>query len=184
MFGSFRDWRVHVNVPVALSQTVLDQTNITSGLVNVTYQLNAKNKITGFYSRQRYSKPNRLLNSADDHGRRLDERRRRRLQRLSGAVERDHRRSNLFIDARLGLQHDSVPDLSERRTTQSLTDNVTGIVTGNYTGQHGSASAAAAGQRDSPVLRRSGARRPPRVQVRHRSDPRRGRSRKRRASTT
>ena len=35
-FGSFRDWRVHQNVPVQFSQTVLDQTNITSGLGNVT----------------------------------------------------------------------------------------------------------------------------------------------------
>src|SRR5215471_11350058 len=38
-FGSFRDWRVHQNVPVANAQTVLDQTNITSGLGNVTWQL-------------------------------------------------------------------------------------------------------------------------------------------------
>ena len=37
-FGSFRDWRVHQNVAVQNSQTVLDQTNITSGLANVTYQ--------------------------------------------------------------------------------------------------------------------------------------------------
>src|SRR5919201_1069380 len=63
-FGSFRDWRVHVNTPVANSQTVLDQTNITSGLGNVTWQLNQRNKLTSFYSRQRYSKPNRLLNPA------------------------------------------------------------------------------------------------------------------------
>src|SRR5262249_10068869 len=27
-FGAFRDWRVHQNVPVQASQTVLDQTNI------------------------------------------------------------------------------------------------------------------------------------------------------------
>jgi hypothetical protein len=39
-FGSFRDWRVHQNVPVQNSQIVLDQTNITSGLGNVTYQVN------------------------------------------------------------------------------------------------------------------------------------------------
>ena len=64
VFGSFRDWRVHVNTPVALSQTVLDQTNIDSGLANVTYQLNRNNKFTGFWSRQRYNKPNRLLNAA------------------------------------------------------------------------------------------------------------------------
>src|SRR6185295_14146690 len=63
-FGSFRDWRVHQNVPVQLSQIVLDQTNITSGLVNATVQLNQNNRVTGFYSHQRYSKPNRLLNAA------------------------------------------------------------------------------------------------------------------------
>src|SRR4029077_2381466 len=39
-YGSFRDWRVHTNVPVQLSQVVLDQTNITSGLANMTWQLN------------------------------------------------------------------------------------------------------------------------------------------------
>jgi hypothetical protein len=61
-FGSFRDWRVHQNVPVQASQTVLDQTNITDGLGNFTWQANQNNRITGFYSRQRYSKPNRLLN--------------------------------------------------------------------------------------------------------------------------
>ena len=63
-YGSFRDWRVHHNVPVQLSQVVLDQTNITSGLANVTWQVNQNNRINGFYSRQRYSKPNRLLNNA------------------------------------------------------------------------------------------------------------------------
>src|SRR5206468_3877707 len=63
-FGAFRDWRVHQNVPVQNSQSVLDQTNITSGLANFTYQLNQKNKLNAFYSRQRYSKPNRLLNNA------------------------------------------------------------------------------------------------------------------------
>ena len=34
MFTSFRDWRVHVNVPAAFSTLVLDKTDITSGLVN------------------------------------------------------------------------------------------------------------------------------------------------------
>ena len=62
-FGSIRDWRVHVNVPAAFSTTVLDQTNIDSGLLNATYQLNNNNKLTGFFSRQRYNKPNRFLNS-------------------------------------------------------------------------------------------------------------------------
>ena len=43
---------------------MLDQTNITSGLGNFTWQANQNNRLTGFYSRQRYSKPNRLLNNA------------------------------------------------------------------------------------------------------------------------
>src|SRR5688500_16123598 len=62
-FGSFRDWRIHQNTPVQNSQSVLDQTNITSGLANVTYQATQNHRLTGFYARQRYSKPNRLLNN-------------------------------------------------------------------------------------------------------------------------
>ncbi len=46
---------------------MLDQTNIDSGLVNATYQLNKNNKFTGFWSRQRYNKPNRLLNAQLRH---------------------------------------------------------------------------------------------------------------------
>ena len=39
LFTSFRDWRVHVNVPAAFSTLVLDKTDITSGLVNANYQI-------------------------------------------------------------------------------------------------------------------------------------------------
>jgi hypothetical protein len=63
-FGSFRDWRVHVNVPAAFSESVLDETNITSGIGNVTWQLNGANRLTGFYTRQYYKKPNRFLGSS------------------------------------------------------------------------------------------------------------------------
>ncbi len=52
LFGSFRDWRVHVNVPAALSTLVLDKTDITSGLLNATYQINDNNRLTGLYSKQ------------------------------------------------------------------------------------------------------------------------------------
>ncbi|MGE5245632.1 MAG: TonB-dependent receptor plug domain-containing protein, partial [Betaproteobacteria bacterium] len=55
-FASVRDWRVHVNVP---GFPEIEQTNITSGLGNITYQMNDKNRFTGFISRQRYRKPNR-----------------------------------------------------------------------------------------------------------------------------
>ena len=51
MFGSFRDWRVHVNTPAAFSTLVLDKTDITSGLVNMNYQINDNHRLTGF-SRQ------------------------------------------------------------------------------------------------------------------------------------
>jgi hypothetical protein len=64
LFSSFRDWRVHVNVPAAYSTTVLDSTNMTSGLANVTWQVSDKNRVTGFYSRQYYKKPNRFLASS------------------------------------------------------------------------------------------------------------------------
>lgn len=63
-FGSFRDWRVHVNVPAAFSESVLDETNITSGLTNTTWQVNQANRVSGFYSRQYYKKPNRFLGSS------------------------------------------------------------------------------------------------------------------------
>jgi hypothetical protein len=55
-FASVRDWRVHVNVP---GFPEIEQTNITSGLGNITYQMNENNRFTGFLSRQRYKKPNR-----------------------------------------------------------------------------------------------------------------------------
>ncbi|MFB3852709.1 MAG: carboxypeptidase regulatory-like domain-containing protein [Vicinamibacterales bacterium] len=67
LFSSFRDWRVHVNVPAAFSESVLDETNMTSGLVNVTWQVSGANRITGFYTRQYYKKPNRFLGSSANY---------------------------------------------------------------------------------------------------------------------
>jgi len=129
-FGSFRDWRVHVNTPVALSQTVLDQTNITSGLGNATWQLNQRNRFTGFYSIQRYSKPNRLLNTAavtvPDST--VDEEDRFHVvQGLWNSVLT----RNLFLDARLGLNKILFPTYFDGGNQQSLTDNATGIIYGN-----------------------------------------------------
>jgi hypothetical protein len=56
VFGSARDWRVHVNVP---GFSEVEQTNMTSGLGNLSYQLTRNNRITGFIARQLYDKPNR-----------------------------------------------------------------------------------------------------------------------------
>jgi hypothetical protein len=130
-FGSFRDWRVHANIPVQNSQTVLDQTNITSGLGNFTYQLNQNNRLSGFYSRQRYNKPNRLLNSAtitvidstSDEEDMFD---------LAQGLWNSVLGKNFFLDARLGLNKILFPTYQNGGNQQSITDNATGIVYGNF----------------------------------------------------
>ena len=130
-YGSFRDWRVHTNVPVQLSQVVLDQTNITSGLANVTWQVNQNNRINGFYSRQRYSKPNRLLNNASitvidstsDEEDMFD---------LAQGLWNSVIGKNFFIDARLGVNKILFPTYQNGGNQQSTTDNATGIITGNF----------------------------------------------------
>ena len=130
-FGSLRDWRVHINVPAAFSTTVLDQTNIDSGLINLTYQLNQNNKITGFYSYQAYIKPNRFLNAPTTT-----------LEKDSTSDEEDRfsvyqllwntiPTKNFFVDARLGYNTILFPTYING-TAQSLTDNATGNITGNY----------------------------------------------------
>src|SRR5437773_7566159 len=130
-FGSFRDWRVHQNVPVQASQVVLDQTNITDGLGNFTWQLNQNNRLTGFYSRQRYSKPNRLLNNAtitvidstSDEEDMFD---------LAQGLWNSVLGKNFFIDARLGLNKILFPTYQNGGNQQSTTDTATGIVYGNF----------------------------------------------------
>jgi hypothetical protein len=130
-FGSFRDWRVHQNVPVQNSQSVLDQTNITSGLGNFTWQANQNNRITGFYSRQRYSKPNRLLNNASitvidstsDEEDMFD---------LAQGLWNSVIGKNFFIDARGGLNKILFPTYQNGGSQQSITDTATGIVYGNF----------------------------------------------------
>ena len=133
-FGSFRDWRVHQNVPVQNSQSVLDQTNITSGLGNVTWQANQNNRITGFYSRQRYSKPNRLLNLASitvpestvDEEDMFD---------VGQGLWNSVLGKNLFLDARFGVNKILFPTYFNGGTNQSITDNATGIIYGNNPSQ-------------------------------------------------
>jgi hypothetical protein len=128
VFGSFRDWRVHVNVPVQFSQLVLDQTNITSGLINTTWQVSQNNRLTGFYSRQKYDKPNRLLNNASitvpestvNEQDMFDV-----VQALWNSVLTQ----NMFVDARVGVNKILFPTYFNG-TGQSLTDNTTGIITG------------------------------------------------------
>jgi hypothetical protein len=130
LFTSWRDWRVHVNSPAAFSTLVLDQTNITSGLVNVNYQLNQKNRLTGLYSRQYYKKPNRFLAASNT------------LVKESTSNEDDVFdlyqvlwnsvvTQRMFIDARLGMNRIFFPTYLNGND-QTLNDTATGIRTRNY----------------------------------------------------
>lgn len=125
-FGSFRDWRVHVNVPGAEGD-VLDETNITSGLGNLTWQVNQNNRVTGFISRQYYKKPNRFLsttslfteesNSNEDDVTAI-------YQGLWNAVLS----SRAFMDARVSFNKLDFP-LYQKGTEQTLLDVSTNIRT-------------------------------------------------------
>jgi len=55
-FTSWRDWRIHRNV---VDFPKSENTDMFSGLINATYQVNPRNRITGLYTRQTYWKPNR-----------------------------------------------------------------------------------------------------------------------------
>ena len=136
-FGAFRDWRVHVNTPAALSETLVDQTNMTSGLGNFTYQVNTNNKLTAFYSRQYYKKPNRFLTSAtvpstnftaqsvSDEDDVFDV-----VQGLWNSVITP----KLFLNAAFSFNNINFP-LKFNGNTQSLTDLSTGILLNNEASQ-------------------------------------------------
>ena len=131
LFGSFRDWRVHVNVPAAFSTLVLDKTDITSGLLNATYQVNDKNRLTGLYSKQYYKKPHRFLAPSNT------------LVEASTSNEDDVfdlfqvlwnsvLTPRLFVDARVGVNKILFPTY-QNGTEQTLLDNATSIRTRNFT---------------------------------------------------
>jgi hypothetical protein len=132
VFGSFRDWRVHVNVPAAFSTLVLDKTDITSGLVNATYQINDRHRLTGFYSKQVYKKPNRFLVAPTTN-----------LEQASTSNEDDVFdvyqalwnavvTQRFFIDARFGLNKIFFPTYLNGND-QTLLDSATSIRTRNFT---------------------------------------------------
>lgn len=131
VFGSFRDWRVHVNVPAAFSTLVLDKTDITSGMVNATYQLNDKNRITGFYSRQYYKKPNRFLVSPTTNLEQASTSNEDDVFDVYQALWNSVVSSNFFIDARLGLNKIFFPTYLNGND-QTLLDSATSIRTRNF----------------------------------------------------
>jgi hypothetical protein len=55
-FTSWRDWRIHRNVP---NFPKSENTDLFSGLVNLSYQMNTKNRLDLLWTRQTYYKPNR-----------------------------------------------------------------------------------------------------------------------------
>jgi hypothetical protein len=55
-YTSWRDWRIHRNV---VNFPLGEDTDIFSGLGSVTYQINERNQVTGFFTRQTYLKPRR-----------------------------------------------------------------------------------------------------------------------------
>jgi Carboxypeptidase regulatory-like domain/TonB-dependent Receptor Plug Domain len=128
-FGAFRDWRVHINVPAAFSESVLDETNITSGLGNVTWQINNANRLTGFYSRQYYKKPNRFLGSTglftSESNSNEDD-----VFNVYQALWNSVLTSKLFMDARFSVNTIFFP-LYFNGNEQTLLDNTTNIRTGN-----------------------------------------------------
>ena len=131
MFGSFRDWRVHVNTPAAFSTLVLDRTDITSGLVNMKYQINDKNSLTGLYSRQYYKKPNRFLTAANvtvqESTNNEDD-----VFDIYQVLWNSVVTQKFFVDARVGLNKIFFPTYLNGND-QTLNDSATGIRTRNAT---------------------------------------------------
>ena len=113
LFGSFRDWRVHVTVP---GFPEVEETNITGGLINLTWQVNDKNKLTGFASRQYYKKPNRnasALNNPTSNVREDD------IMEVHQGLWNSVFSSNAFMDARLSYAAILLP-LRQKGNDQSL----------------------------------------------------------------
>jgi hypothetical protein len=61
-FGAYRDWRVHRFVAGFVDDAgnpVVEPTDMYSLLANATYQVDPRNRVTGFFTRQAYNKPQR-----------------------------------------------------------------------------------------------------------------------------
>ena len=131
MFGSFRDWRVHVNVPAAFSTLVLDKTDITSGFINANYQINDANRLTGLYSRQYYKKPHRFLNASNvsvlESTNNEDD-----VFDIYQVLWNSVVTQKFFIDARVGLNKIFFPTYLNGND-QTLLDSATNIRTRNAT---------------------------------------------------
>ncbi len=124
-YTSWRDWRIHrnvVNVPIS------ENTDLFSGLGNVTWQVNPRNQITGLYTVQTYLKPNRNV-SANGCSSAIDLDRGRRLHHRPGDVDLDHQRQQPSRRPRELFPHQlpaqSAAGSDERRRTSISATGVT-----------------------------------------------------------
>jgi len=125
-FTSFRDWRVHVNVP---GFPEIEETNISSGIGSVTYQVNQNHRLTGFGSRQYYKKPNRganALNTPQSNWNEDD------VTAIYQALWNAVLSKNSFMDARVSFNNLLFP-LYLKNDEQSLLDLSTNIRTRSNT---------------------------------------------------
>ncbi|MDH4063563.1 MAG: TonB-dependent receptor [Acidobacteriota bacterium] len=130
-FGSFRDWRVHVNVPAAFSTNVLDQTNITSGLGNLTYQATQNHKFTAFYSWQKYDKPNRFLVAPTTLATQDSTVNEQDIFHVFQTLWNGVLTNRFFVDARFGFNKIKFPTY-QNTDQQTLLDQATNIRTRNF----------------------------------------------------
>lgn len=120
-FGSFRDWRVHVNVP---GFPEVEQTHITTLHGNTSWQVSPSHRASGYVTRQYYKKPNRnasaLLTPESTYN---EENTFGLYQGLWNSVLSDR----AYVDGRVSF-NDLAFDLHQKGTQQSLRDLSTGIL--------------------------------------------------------
>jgi hypothetical protein len=124
-FTAWRDWRIHRNVP---NFPKSENTDLFSGLVNLSYEFNPKNRVDVLWTRQTYWKPNRNASA--------------QVQPDSTWIEDDVFRiyqghynsqisSNALLDVRVSYSDIDFPLKLQPGVT---TPNTTELTTGNQTG--------------------------------------------------
>jgi hypothetical protein len=122
LFTAFRDWRIHVRVP---GFPVPETTDMLSGLAKLNYQINDRNRLTGFYSRQHRAKHNRNANALLTEESTWKEDDRFWITQMTwNSIVSD----NAFLEAAIGYQQIFFPAL-QKGSEQSLLDLSSGLRT-------------------------------------------------------
>ena len=132
-FGSFNYQPTHVNVPgfpavspllpVKLTTSNQDTTDIMTGTGKFNYQMNSRNRFEGFIERQRYDKPNRAAsasNTQDSNWKELDYG--NTFQGAWNLLLTDR----MFADTKISYNNIHFP-LFQKTDLQTILDNSTGI---------------------------------------------------------